>query len=125
MSTLMQASRQWSTRPAEERFISLTEMHAQQAAQRAISRAAVVSSRQLRAVPTDDNSGILIEGPNGHGFAPSHWAFGQAAGLIGAPAGYLRCVVQPDKTITKAMKMNVELFKRVTVHHLTYQIIFT
>ena len=95
MSTLMQASKQWATRPAEERFISLTEMHAAQAAQRAISRAAVVSSRALRAVPTDDNSGILIEGPNGHGFAPSHWAFGQAAGLIGAPAGYLRSLPAP------------------------------
>ena len=95
MATLTQASKQWATRPAEERFISLTEMHAAQAAQRAISRAAVVSSRQLRAVPTEDNAGILIEGPNGHGFAPSHWAFGQAASLIGAPAGYLRTLPAP------------------------------
>jgi len=95
MSTLTQASHQWATRPAEERFISLPEMHASQAAQRAISRAAVVSSRQLRAVPTDDNQGIVIEGPSGHAFAPSHWAFGQAAGLIGAPAGYLRSLPAP------------------------------
>jgi hypothetical protein len=95
MSTLMQASRQWATRPEEERFTSLPEMAAMLEAQRAISRAAVVSSRQLRAVPTDDNQGILIEGPNGNGYAPSHWAFGQAANLVGAPAGYLRDLPAP------------------------------
>lgn len=95
MSTLMQASQQWSSRPAEERFLSLDEMAAKLEADRAISRAAVVSSRQLRVVPTDDNKGLLIEGPSGHGFAPTHWAFGQAANLTGAPAGYLRELPAP------------------------------
>ena len=94
-STLTQASRQWATRPEEERFTSLTEMMAKLQADRAISRAAVVSSRQLRAVPTSDNTGLLIEGPGGHGFAPTHWAFGQAANLVGAPAGYIRQLPAP------------------------------
>lgn len=95
MSTLTQASRQWSSRPAEERFVSLDEMMAKLQADRAISRAAVVSSRRLRAVPTDDNSGLMIEGPNGHAYAPTHWAFGQAANLLGAPASYLRELPAP------------------------------
>lgn len=95
MSTITEASRQWATRPAEERFISLPEMHASLVAQRAISRAAVVSSRRLRAVPTDDNRGLMIEGPNGHGYAPTHWAFGQAANLVGAPGAYLRELPAP------------------------------
>jgi len=95
MSTLTQASRQWATRPAEERFINLPEMHAALLAQRAISRAAVVSSRQLRAVPDADNRGLLIEGPSGHAFAPTHWAFGQAANLVGAPGSYLRDLPAP------------------------------
>lgn len=95
MSTITEASRQWATRPAEERFINLPEMHASLVAQRAISRAAVVSSRRLRAVPTDDNRGLLIEGPNGHGYAPTHWAFGQAANLVGAPGAYLRDLPAP------------------------------
>ena len=85
MTTLNQASKQWATRPAEERFTSLPGMLAMLETQRAISRAAVVSSRKLRAVPLDDNQGLVIEGPNGHGYAPSHWAFGQAATLTGAP----------------------------------------
>ena len=94
MSTLTQASKQWSTRPAEERFTSLDAMAAHFQAQRAISRAAVVSSRHLRAVP-DGADGLLIEGPSGYGFAPSNWAFGQAAQLVGAPAAYLRQLPAP------------------------------
>ena len=50
MSTLTQAFKQWATRPAEERFTSLDAMAAHFQAQRAISRAAVVSSRKLRAM---------------------------------------------------------------------------
>lgn len=95
MSNLMQAHSQWASRPEEERFVSLGEMAAKLEAERAISRAAVVSSRRLRAVPTDDNQGLLIEGPSGQGYAPTHWAFGQAANLIGAPAGYLRQLPAP------------------------------
>jgi len=95
MSTLMQASHQWATRPAEERFISLLEMQAKLTADRAISRARVVSSKSLRVVPAADNQGLLIEGPSGHQFAPSNWAFGQAANLVGAPARYLRELPSP------------------------------
>ena len=95
MSTLTECSKQWASRPAEERFTSLDEMLAAQTAQRAISRAAVVSSRSLSVAPTDDNKGLIIEGPSGHAFAPSHWAFGQAANLIGAPAAYLRTLPAP------------------------------
>lgn len=95
MSTLMQAHTQWANRPAEERFTSLPAMHAAMVARQAISRAAVVSSRRLRAVPTDDNQGLMIEGPNGHGYAPTHWAMGQAANLVGAPGAYLRELPAP------------------------------
>lgn len=95
MSTLMQASNQWATRPAEERFLSLTEMQAAVAAQRAVSAARVTSSRQLTAMPTPDNRGLLIAGPNGNPTAPTHWSFGQLASLVGAPAGYLRSLPAP------------------------------
>lgn len=92
---LMQANKQWSTRPADERFTSLTEMQVHFRALRANSRAKVVSSRRIEAQPTADNKGIVIAGPNGNGFAPTHWAFGQVATLAGAPAGYLRSLPAP------------------------------
>ena len=92
---LMQAHKQWASRPAEERFCSLVEMHAAAEARRAISRASVVSSRALRVATTNDQSGLVVVGPSGHEVAPSHWSFGQLATLAGAPAGYLRDLPAP------------------------------
>jgi hypothetical protein len=90
MTELMQASRQWATRPADERFVSLTEMLFHALGQRDASREVVVRADKITAKPTDDNKGLLIHGPKGQGYAPSHWAFGQLANLVGAPSAYLR-----------------------------------
>lgn len=95
MTTLMQANRQWATRPAEERFTSLLAMHAAMTERRRVSRESVLPSRALSAAPTDDNRGLQIIGPSGHAVTPTHWSFGQVASLIGAPAGYLRELPAP------------------------------
>lgn len=95
MSTLMQASHQWAVRPAEERFVSLIEMQSKLEADRLISRAKVVSSKSLEFAPTDDNQGLLVTGQAGIPAAPTNWAFGQAANLVGAPARYLRELPAP------------------------------
>lgn len=89
MSNLMRANREWSRRPADERFLSLPAMLDAAETHRQHSRAVVVPSKRLRAVPGEGNA-LLIEGPNGHGYAPTHWGFGQACQRIGAPADYLR-----------------------------------
>jgi hypothetical protein len=95
MSTLVDCSRQWSTRPAEERFLSLPSMASMLQLSRDNSRAGVVPSRRLQAVPAADNKGLVIEGPNGHPYAPTHYSFGQLCSLVGAPAGYLRDLPAP------------------------------
>lgn len=95
MTTLMQASNQWATRPADERFTSLEEMRRHFETVRDQSRATVVSSRKLQVVPDADNKGLQVFGPNGHGYAPTHWAFGQLASRVSAPAGYLRGLPSP------------------------------
>jgi hypothetical protein len=95
MTTLTQASNQWMSRPADERFVSLTDMQAHFDAQRAQCRETVVSSRRIQALPAGDNKGLQIVGPNGHAYAPTHWAFGQLAQLAEAPAGYLRSLPAP------------------------------
>jgi hypothetical protein len=46
---LMQANHQWSTRPDDERFTSLTDLHAFTSSQRKASIGKVVSSRALTA----------------------------------------------------------------------------
>jgi hypothetical protein len=97
MSTLLQASTQWATRPDDQRFASLLDMQAHFADVRTNSRGMVVSSRGLQALPLsalgqDDpqHRGLMLQvGNTGH-FAPTNWSFGQLAQLAGAPAGYLR-----------------------------------
>lgn len=95
MATLMQASHQWANRPGDERFTSLTDMQQHFMTGREQSKAYVVPSRGVKALPTDDNKGIEIVGPNGHAYAPTHWAFGQLAQRAEAPAGYLRTLPAP------------------------------
>lgn len=97
MTTLSTASTQWATRPADERFTSLDDMQNHFDRLRDTSRAVVVSSRRLEARPASDNPnhGIEIFGPNGHGYAPTNWSFGQLAQLAEAPAGYLRSLPAP------------------------------
>lgn len=95
MSTLMQASHQWSSRPADERYTSLVDMRQHFDAIRAQSREVIVPSRRVHCLPTADNRGMEIVGPNGHAYAPTHWSFGQLAALSEAPAGYLRTLPSP------------------------------
>ncbi len=91
MTTLMQASQQWMTRPADQRFLSLDEMAAKKREIRENSISSVVANRQLRFIPSPVNpdKGITVEGSKGH-YDPTHYSFGQLASLAGAPAGYLR-----------------------------------
>lgn len=95
--TLMKASRQWSTRPADERYTSLTALHDATLAHRSASRQKVVASRAIEAQPAsgDDLAGLQIVGPNGAPVIPTNWAFGQLAQRAGAPAGYLRDLPAP------------------------------
>lgn len=95
MSTLMQASNQWATRPSDERFVSLTDMQSHFDKIRSECRAVVVPSRRIQALPSPDNKGLEIVGPNGHAYAPTHWAFGQLCQRAEAPAGYLRTLPSP------------------------------
>lgn len=86
-TTLMQANAQWSSRPADQRFLSLIEMADFKRQARAASRQSVISSRRLNLTANGDN-GLTIEGK-----VPTtltNWAFGQLAQRAKAPAGYLR-----------------------------------
>ncbi len=94
---LMQASHQWASRPADQRFTSLHDMHAYQTRMRNISEAKVLSSRTLEVVPAgDDIRGLQVVGANGGPVNPTNWAFGQMASLVGAPAKYLRDLPAPS-----------------------------
>lgn len=91
MTELMHASRQWASRPSDERFTSLPDMHAMMTGVRNRSVAKVIPNRAFRfEVDPADDAGLVVTGPNGGAVVPTNWAFGQLAGLAKAPAGYLR-----------------------------------
>lgn len=97
MAELMQASRQWASRPADERFTSLLDMSDHFHNVRNNSRAVVVSSRKLEIRPAegDELKGLQVFGPNGIGYSPTNWSYGQIAQLAEAPAGYTRTLPAP------------------------------
>lgn len=92
-TTLMKASHQWATRPADERFVDLNDMHAHFTQRRSESREVVVPAKALRVTPDEsDHQGLVVIGPQGTGYAPTHWSFNQLAGIANvkgiAPNGY-------------------------------------
>ena len=97
MSELMQASHQWATRPADQRFTSLTQMQKHFHAVREASHAIVRASRKIEAMPTPDNAGLLVsvQGEDVDMLAPTNWSFGQLAQIAEAPASYLRSLASP------------------------------
>lgn len=97
MTELLQASRQWASRPADERFTTLTELLAVTQRGYELSRAKNISTRQIEIQPSDIDqmTGLQIVGPNGKAALPTNWSFGQLAQLAGAPAGYLRNLPSP------------------------------
>lgn len=94
-TTLIEANRQWASRPADERFLDLPTLAAAMTRLRDTSRSRVVSSRALHVSPTGDNRGLEVRGANGVPYAPTNWAFGQLAQQAEAPAGYLRTLPAP------------------------------
>lgn len=96
MSTIMTASHQWATRPADERYTSLTSMLDYLLLQRDNSRSMVLASRNLEAIPvSNDPKGLLVSGNGGEGAVATHWSFGQLASRAKAPAAYLRELAAP------------------------------
>lgn len=96
MTTLMQASNEWMNRPADERFLSLPEMHQKMKTTRENSVQRTVSTRQIEVQPhqADTIRGISVDSEFGN-IDPTHWSFGQLASLAGAPASYLRKLPAP------------------------------
>jgi hypothetical protein len=90
-------SSEWFTRPDDERFLSLTELHTavKARAERATTR--TIETREVRVEASRDNAerlALIVPGRD-QPVTPTHWSFGQLASLVGAPAGYLRQLPAP------------------------------
>jgi hypothetical protein len=86
---LFAASRQWATRPADERFNDIETAHAQSLhyAQNSAEKTDV-NPASIRAQALDGE--VKLVGKADRPVDLTHFAFGQLAARIGAPAGYLR-----------------------------------
>lgn len=87
---LFQAHSQWSTRPNDERFHSLTALYSacKAYAAAAAEKIAYVDALRTEAIGED----VAVIGKGNVPAALTHWAFGQLSARVGAPANYLRAL---------------------------------
>jgi hypothetical protein len=82
----------WFSRPGDERYLSLADLYAavHGRAERSVTR--IVESKAVRVEASrEDGEGLSLVLPGRpEPLMPTHWSFGQLAGLVGAPAAYLR-----------------------------------
>lgn len=85
-------SSEWFSRPADERYLSLSELARSVRDRADRSRTRVVESAliHVEANRSDPEPLALILPGTDTAIAPTHWSFGQLASLVGAPAAYLR-----------------------------------
>ena len=102
MSTnLLQANREWATRPADQRFWSLDDLHRKAEACRQEARVATVASRDLVIAATED-SDLRLLGKAGIEARLTNYSFLSACGARRSP-GWLSgfapgraCRAQPE-----------------------------
>lgn len=90
-------SSEWFSRPADERYLSLSDLYAAVRGRTERSWTRTVESAAIRVEASRDDAerlALVLPG-SGEPIAPTHWSFGQLAGLVGAPAAYLRQLPAP------------------------------
>jgi hypothetical protein len=90
-------SSEWFSRPADERYLCLSALHAAVRARADCATARTIEARTLRVEASRDSAermALIVPGRD-EPVAPTHWSFGQLCSLVGAPAGYLRQLPAP------------------------------
>jgi hypothetical protein len=85
-------SSEWFSRPADERYLSLSELFGAVRGRAERSRTRTAESAAIRVEANRDDAerlALMLPGEDIR-LAPTHWSFAQLATLVGAPATYLR-----------------------------------
>ena len=85
-------SSEWFSRPDDERYLSLSALHAAVRARAERATARTVESKALRVEASRDDAerlSLIVPGQDAP-VAPTHWSYGQLCSLVGAPASYMR-----------------------------------
>lgn len=86
-TTLTNANRQWESRPADERFGSLADMHAAALRFRTSATVKEIMANALRVDADGDN--LVLSAPGWQGDALNNYSFNQLCGRAKAPGSYL------------------------------------
>lgn len=109
-------SSEWFSRPDDERYLSLTDLHRAVSARTDAARVRTVESAEIRVEAARDNAERLaLFVPGGREpIAPTHWSYGQLCSLVGAPASYMQQLPAPLAAINLQhglLNHNAELVK--------------
>jgi hypothetical protein len=93
-NNLHRASREWATRPDDQRYTSLADLKAAVLQRKCESWTATPATSRLRVLPSEDGAiGLEVyDGTKGENrvLEPTNWSFGQLCQYASAPASYLR-----------------------------------
>jgi hypothetical protein len=109
-------SSEWSSRPDDERFLSLSDLRSAVSARTERARVRTVESAEIRVEASRDNAqrlSLIVPGGR-EPLAPTHWSYGQLCSLVGAPANYMRQLPAPLAAINLQhglLNHNAELVK--------------
>lgn len=95
MTNSMILNAQWATRPDDQRFTTLEQLHAATLRRKTSSHTQQVRIDEMRAMASQDNDISLgYAGINGQleVAKPTHWSFNQIAAVTGAPTSWMRKV---------------------------------
>jgi hypothetical protein len=90
-------SSEWFSRPADERYLSLSELFGAVSGRAERSRTRTAESAAIRVEARRDDAerlALIVPGADVP-LAPTHWSFGQIATMVGAPSAYLRQLPAP------------------------------
>jgi hypothetical protein len=95
-----EVSRQWAARPADQRFLNLSDMRSKLDLRANKTRDLVVSTRKIEFIAPEpetmaDTHKIALALPNGDLVGPTHWSFGQVCARADFSASELRKLPSP------------------------------
>ena len=90
-------SSEWFSRPDDERYLSLSDLHDAVRRRADCAQTRTVESRAVRVEASRDDGermALMVPGRS-EPVAPTHWSFGQLCNLVGAPTSYMRQLPAP------------------------------
>jgi hypothetical protein len=90
-------SSEWFSRPDDERFLNLPDLHEAVRGRAEHAQTRTVESRAVKVEVSRDNAerlALIVPGRD-EPVAPTHWSFGQLCSLVGAPSSYMRQLPAP------------------------------